>query len=123
MATQSDLIRFAHRTLGIVSAEESVSEDQNAYAVDVLEAIAGEFSALGFSITAPSTAYLKPLSDLLAVDLSFHYAVQPPMPRSRAIMALRAILLSDDREDPRDTDSDGSVSDAEAEAFARSVYY
>lgn len=124
MPTKADIIRRAHRRLSIVSAEESVSADQEAYAADLLDDIHGEYSGtMTFSITTPSASYLRPLSDLLAVDLAPHYMAPPPMSRAQAVMALRGALIVDDRDDSRDVDDDGTVTDEEAAAAKRAEFY
>lgn len=125
MATRADVINLAHRRLGVLSADEEASADQYEYADDVLTSL---FAELGQDVTiswdldaVPDTSF-QPLANLLAVDLAPHYAMQSE-PRSRAWMRFRATVLSDDREDLRDLDEDGTVEDAEAEAWARARYF
>lgn len=121
--TKADVIRLAHRKLGIVSAEQDVSADQEAYASDVLQGIWDEHSStMNFSITAPARRYYMALADLLAAEIAPHYTAPGP-DRSRAIGRLRGILLQDDRVDSRDSDDDGIVSEAEVSAAARAGYY
>lgn len=125
--TRLDVVQQAHRRLGVLSADEEASADQIAFAGEVLDALFAEVNAvqgLGFTwdlASVPDAAFLA-LSGLLATEIAPHYEIASE-PRSRAMARLRAYALTDDRADWRDLDEDGTVSDAEAAAAERSLYY
>ena len=126
MATRADILRLAHRRIAVVASDEALTADQESYAGDAFDLLVPELLAsqgITVSATAPDDAYVWPLACLLAVEIAPHYLVAPPEPRSRAIMRLRAALLSDDRTDRRDADDDGIISDAEADAGRRAAFY
>ncbi len=126
MATKTDILRHAFRRIAVVASDEALTADQADYAGDTLDLLVPELAyshGVTVSATAPSDGYVLPLAYLLAVEIAPHYLVAPPEPRSRAIMRLRAALLSDDRPDSRDADKDGTVSDGEAEAGKRAAFY
>ena len=85
-----------------------------------MKATQGTFTA--FDLDSTPQAALLPLSYLLATEIAPHYQV-PSEPRSRAMMRLRAYLFPDDREDRRDADEDGVISDAEEQAGKEAAFY
>lgn len=125
--TKLEVVAQAHRHLGLLSADETASADQDAYAGSILDALFAEMNLvqnMQFTWTVdetPDAAFL-PLSGLLATEIAPHYGVASE-PRSRAIMRLRAYAFTDDRTDSRDYDNDGTVSDEEADAAVRALYY
>lgn len=126
MATRADILRLAHRRLAILAADEALSADQEAYSGDVLDLLVSEIAdaqGITVSASAPDDGYVLALASLLAVDIAPHYLVAAPEPRSRAMMRLRAAVISDDRDDRRDVDDDGTISDAEADAGRRAAFY
>ena len=112
MPTRNDIISMAHRLLGVQSADENITADQESFGGAVLDAIYAELpTAHGLPIawdldSTPQRAFMG-LSQVLASDLAQHYG-QPYGPRSSGIMRLRAALISDDRPGAGDF-SDGFV--------------
>lgn len=126
MTTKADIMRMAHRHIRVLSADEALSADQEQYAEDVLDSLWAEVQADGVSagsVDAPSDALVLPMSHLLAAEIAPHYNRPSPLSRSRALARVRAALIVDDREDWRDADDDGAVSDDEALAGTRAAYY
>lgn len=125
--TRLEVIQMAHRRLGVLSADEEPTDDQSVFAGDVLDALFEEVNTvqdLGLAWTldsVPDAAFL-PLSYLLAADIAPHYEVAAE-PRHRAMGRLRAYALPDDRDDSRDLDGDGAISEAEEAAGDRALYY
>lgn len=99
--TTAEVIARAHRELGLLAADEAPTADMDAYAQDALDGVIGELAAVqDVSVSAsevPDEVFI-PLASLLAAEIAPHYGVQGPS-RARAIGRLRAIYLSDDRED------------------------
>ena len=126
--TKAELVAEAHRRISILSVDEDPSTDQTTYgesAADSLFAeLNGEPHTMGFTwdLETIPDAVFRPLAWLLAVDLASHYVV-PSEPRSRAMGRVRAYAFPDDREDRRDLDEDGTVTDAEIEADLRAQFY
>lgn len=127
--TAAEVVAEAHRRLAILSVDEEPSTDQATYGAASLDGLFAELLApphsMGFTwvlAETPDAAY-RPLAWLLATQMAAHYVVAPPEPEARAMGRLRAYAFPDDREDFRDTDDDGTVSDEEAEAGARANYY
>ena len=126
MATRADILRLAHRRIAVVASDEALTADQESYAGDAFDLLVPELLAsqgITVSATAPDDGYMLALASLLAVDIAPHYLVAAPEPRSRAMMRLRAAVISDDRDDRRDVDDDGIISDAEADAGRRAAFY
>lgn len=127
MPTKADVLRFAHRKLGVVSVDEALSADQEAYSSDMFDYMLAEIASVnGVSATIDplniAQAAVIPLAGLLAVELGQHYDI-PTEPRPRALLRVTAYFTPDDSTDRRDTDLDGVVSDDEAIAGLRTVYY
>ncbi|MGB1215741.1 MAG: hypothetical protein ACPG4X_20390 [Pikeienuella sp.] len=123
--TQTETVAAAFGHLGINTVGESVDSEDSAYAVGVLDGVIAELLAVqGLTVTfdIADELYL-PLSHLLAVEVSPRYGVAPPMSRATAVARVRAAMIDNDLEDRRDTDDDGTISDAEADAGARALYY
>lgn len=101
MPTRNDVIALAHRNIGVLSADEVPTAEQNSFAGGILDAIYEELiSAQGIPIAwtldyTPNKA-LVGLAQTLSSDIAGHYGVQY-LPRSRGIARLRAALVSDDR--------------------------
>lgn len=127
MPNRLDVIQMALRRIKVLSADEAADADMFAYAGDILDALFAEvISVHGMAFTwtldeTPSAAFL-PLSFLLAVEVGPHYN-RPTERRSTAMARLRAYAHPDDREDSRDTDSDGVITEAEEAAAARAAYF
>jgi len=125
--TRLDVIQQAHRQIGVLSADEEATADQESFAGEVLDTLFAEVTAVhSLTITwtlsaVPDSAFL-PLARLLATEIASHYEVATE-PRSRALMRYLAVVNPDNRTDSRDYDDDGTVSDEEADAAERALYY
>ena len=125
--TRSDIIEMAHRRIQVLSADEAVTADMEAFAGGVLDALFAELvSTDGMAFTwtldtTPDAAFL-PLSYLLAVEIGPHYNM-PVEPRGRAYMRLSKFAFPNDVVDRRDTNEDGVISEAEEQAGKEALYY
>lgn len=127
MPTRLDVIQTALRRIQVLSADEPADADMVAYAGDLLDGLfaeAKEVQGMAFTWTLDETpaAARLPLGYLLAVEVGPHYG-RPVERRSTAMARLRAYAFPDDREDVRDTDDDGLISEAEIEAGKRTAYF
>ena len=118
---------MALRRIKVLSADEPADADQAAFCGDVLDALFDEVKnvhSLPFTwaLDATPQGALLPLGYLLAVEVAPHFNQQVE-PRSRAMMRLRAYAFTDDREDRRDTDDNGVLSEEETTAGKRTVFY
>lgn len=127
MPQRLDVINMALRRIKVLSADEPADADQVRFCGDVLDAMFAEANdvhemAFTWGLDAVPSAAFLPLSYLLAVEVAPHYN-QAAEPRSRAMGRLRAYAFRNDIEDRRDTDDDGVISEAEADAGKRAAYY
>jgi hypothetical protein len=125
--TANEVVSQAHRYLGVLSVDETVSPDQETFGGAVLDGLLAEAQTahgLTFAWTSaevPDGVWL-PLSRLLAAEIAGHYE-RPAEPVSRAWMRFRAAVNADDRTDWRDLDEDGIVQEDEADVADRAAYY
>lgn len=117
---------MAHRHLGVLATDENATADMVGFAGDVLTACIDYLEDV-HSLTIgtgdiPADSSLG-MSYLLAAEIAPHYTAQAPVAKSRAIGMIRAAQLPDDREDIRDLDEDGTVSEDEADAAKRAEFY
>lgn len=126
--TKSELVAEAHRRIAILSVDEDPSTDQTTYGEASADSLFAELLAephtMGFTWdldTIPDGVF-RPLAWLLAVDLANHYQVAAE-PRSRAMGRVRAFAFTDDRDDRRDADEDGVISEDEEAAGLREQFY
>lgn len=126
--TSRDIAERALQELSVIANDEVGEAEDYAYATDTLTACLAELSgSQGVTYTwdentIPDTIFVH-LARWVAADMASYYMVQPPVPRSRAVMAVRAALVPDDREDPRDIDDNGTISTEEVDAGRRATYY
>ena len=126
--TRTEVIAEAHRRINVLSVDENPSQDMVAYggaaADSLFEEVNGQPYNMGFTwdLSAIPEAAFRPFAWILGVDLAIHYAVSAE-PRSRAMQRLSAYAFPDDREDRRDIDEDGAISDDEALAGKQALFY
>lgn len=129
MATNLDLIVLCLRQIGVLAADEQPGGAEAALLTPIINA---EFARVkaeqGFAWTWAPASDNIPDEALIPLSAVIGAAVAPiynrPAPNySRAIMALRAWSFPDDREDPADTDDDGTVTAQETDAYERARYY
>ena len=125
--TRAEVITSALRRIGVVAEDEAASTAMETNAGEVLDTLFAEIEVskdVTWDLTTvPDEAFIA-LSNLLAADVAPLYPpAQAPYPRGVAWMRLMGIIRPDDREDYRDTDDDGTVSDAEADAGERARFY
>ena len=127
--TKTELVVEAHRRIAVLSVDEDPSTDMATYGAAQADALFAELLAVPHSMpftwdldTIPDAVY-RPLAWLLAVPLAAHYQVPPRDTEARAMGRVRAYAFTDDREDRRDIDEDGIITEAEAEAGLRATYY
>lgn len=126
MATKRDLIELAYRRCGVVAEDEPMTADQERIGSTILESAFEGLSAeaaVSWDLTDIPTIAVLPLAMVLAHDLALHNSVAPRESRGRAVIRYLGVVRPDDREDDRDLDDDGLVSDEEADAAGRAVYY
>ncbi len=127
--TKAEIVAEAHRRIGVLSVDEDPSGDMVSYGDASADSVFAELvdgpHNMGFTWTLDTTpdAAFRPFAWLLAVDLAEHYQVQPRESRAAAVFRLRSYAFSDDREDRRDSDDDGAISDAEKAAGKRAEFY
>jgi len=125
--TSLDVSTRALRVIGVCSLSDDPTAEDKAYAVTAMQGVLDELSdqhglTIAWTIeTVPDDIFLA-LADMVASEIASTYGFPAPS-RSRALTRIRAALLPDDRTDRRDTDSDGTVTTAEAEAGQRAAFY
>jgi hypothetical protein len=127
MATRLDVITVALQRINVTAIGESPSAEDARDTGKVLDSVFDELKATqGFTwtwdLSAVPEALLVPLGFYLATEIAQTYQ-RPSEPRSTALMRLRAHSLPDDREDARDYDGDGTISDDEKAAAKRAGFY
>lgn len=125
--TRLKVIEMAHRRLGLLSVDETVTADQDAFAGMTLDALFEELKtvremAFTWSLGEVPDAAFLPLSYLLATEIAPHYDVASES-RARALARLNAYAFPDDRDYRRDTDDDGTVSADEETAGLKVAYF
>lgn len=124
--TRAEVYTRSLRRLGVLAVDEDATVDMEAQAGAVLDALFEEVKAskaVTWTLSeVPDNAFLA-LVDLLATEIAPDYEVPPRTSRSVAWQRLMGVIRPDDREDYRDTDDDGTVSDAEIDAGERARYY
>lgn len=130
MATRADIVRLAHRRLGVLSSDEALTAEQLEFGGDILDALFSELpytqgTSFAWALSATPSQYLIPLAYLLATEPAFieHYATQAVERRSAAVARLRAIAFPDDRATRADINDDGTVTTAESDADLRAQFY
>lgn len=125
--SKTEVVAEAHRRISVLSVDESPSTDMVTYASDAADSLIYELNGPPYNMrffwdaTAVPEDAFRPFAWLLAVDLAAHYQV-PAEPRTMALNRLRGYAFPDDREDTRDTDNDGLLSDDE-KAYRGAEYF
>lgn len=126
--TRLEVVTRAHRRLGVLAQDETLTADQIATGGEILVGIIDELESVqGLALSwgadsVPDGLYL-PVAYLLAVDLAPEYEVAPRDTRARLIAQIRASELPDDREDRRDLDDNAVISDSEIDIDGRAAFY
>ena len=123
---RTEIVELALRELRVLSTDENASADQIGYVGDIADLAFAEFTATHQAVTwtladVPD-AVARPFAQLVAADAAEHYGRPAPL-RSRALGRILAAIRQDDREDRRDVDEDGTISEDEADAGLRALYY
>ncbi len=124
--TSLEVISRAHRRIRILAHDEPLTAEQKVLGDELLQTLYAELQTVAtfpWTIDAVDDDCYLPLSFLLAVELAPEYNRPTPETRSRAWLRLMAVLRPDDREDRRDVDDDGVISDAEEDAGRRAAFY
>lgn len=124
--TRAEVYTRSLRRLGVLAVDEDATADMEAQAGAVLDALFAEVTA-SKAVTwtlneVPDDAFLA-LVDLLATEIAPDYEVPFRTPRGVAWQRLMGVIRPDDRDDYRDTDEDGTISDAEVDAGERARFY
>lgn len=120
------MIERAFRILGIKAEDEALTADQLANGGDVLDSLYAELgneTTISWALSATPDKSFQPLAMLLAVELAGEYGRPRPATRGLAWRRFMATVRSDNRDDFRDLDDDGTISTAEADAGLRALYY
>lgn len=123
-----EVIAEAHRRINVLSVDESPSDDMITYAGDAADSLLIELNSrpheckFFWTTDAVPEGVFRPFAWLLAVDLAAHYR-EPAEARARAVMRVLSFAYEDDRDEVRDSDLNGILSDAELAAAMRSIYY
>lgn len=118
------IIDRALEELGVIGTGQQANNGDTARASSVLSSVKDTLS-IEHGITVADTAtdgLGAAVAKLLAAEMAPSYGISY-MPSSRAVMKVRSYVYSDDRENPADVDEDGTVTEAEADAYARAKYY
>lgn len=126
--TKTDILTMALQHLGVVGAGEvptALDYETTGNALDaVLDYLTNEHGlTMPADIDATGDALALRLSRVVAAEVAPSYEVASPLSLARAISGVRSYLISDDREDHRDLDDDGTISDDEVQAGLRALYY
>lgn len=126
MPTKADVIALAHRLIGVLSADEVPSADQDAFATDVLDALFEELRytqgiPIAWTLASTPQRALMGLAETLASEIAPHYGKQYK-PRSSGIARLRAALLSDDRTGAMDLGDAVVLTQGQASYFEYALY-
>lgn len=126
--TLSEVVAQAHRRLAVLSVDEDPSADMVTYGEEMAQSLLDELIAAPHSMPftwtlaeVPDAVY-RPFAWLLAVDIAPNYQVASES-RARAMGRVRAYAFPDDRDDRRDIDEDGIITDAEELAGKQAAFY
>lgn len=126
--SKTEVVAEAHRRISVLSVDESPSDDMIAYGGDSADSLLIELNSAPYDMRffwnadAVPEGVFRPFAWLLAVDLAEHYKV-PAEPRMAALARVRKYAFPDDRVNPKDTDGDGLVTDAEVSAYEKTAYF
>jgi hypothetical protein len=125
--TTLDICTRAMRQIGVLSVGENLAADdfevvRNAYEAEFERINTDHSLSLTYTANTVPDALLVPWASVAAAAVAPIYLVQGPN-LARAIGQIRSYTLPDDREDWRDLDEDGTVSESEENAAKRAQYY
>jgi len=102
MAARIDIIQMALRRINVVAEDEPATADQEAYVGAVLDSLYAEIALesypLWFLADVPD-ASVRPLANLLAVEIAPDYAKAAPTSRGQAWRRLMATVRRDNRDE------------------------
>lgn len=128
--TSLDVITFAYQRIGVAAEDVALTSEQRDIGKSVLDGLFAELSTSENLTTltdveaVPDIAFLG-LGEMLANELEGNrYGIPRDEVKWRSgLKRLRRVLLPDDRADPADLDEDGTVTEAETDAYTRAAYY
>jgi len=95
MAAKIDIIQMALRRINVVAEDEPATADQEAYVGSVLDSLYAEIAQqsypLWFLTDVPDEA-VRPLANLLAVEIAPDYSRAAPDTRAKAWRRLMAVV-------------------------------
>lgn len=104
MKTRLEIVERALRSLRVLAQDDPATAEMLAEAGGVLGSIFAEINALRPGVPfdprsgVPDEA-LVPLAQLLAAEIAPDYGEPPPVSRARAWLRVRALYVTDDRDD------------------------
>lgn len=125
--TTLDIVTAAARRIGVAAVDVPLDAAIYEIGADRLTDIYAEIPDHGITTLTDANAVPDKASEalirLVATRMSSEGLGNPYPGEVAGWRLLRQHYLPDDRDDPRDTDDDGTVTDAENEAFDRSAFY
>lgn len=126
--TALDVCTYALRRIGVTPVGEEPAGEDMTLAQAALEAFLSEIkdthgATFTWTSSAVPDASYVPLARVVACDIAPSYPRPMPEPRGRAVLAFRAGIFPNNIDDRRDTNDDGTISTAEANAGLEAQYY
>ena len=125
--TSQDVCTRALREIGVCGVEDDPTAADKAIALEAMQGGLDELTdqhgiTVTWTVETVPDALFLPFASFVAAEIAPIYRLPGPN-RAKAIGRMRASLLPDDRDDPRDYDNDGTVTDDEKAMFKRAAYY
>jgi hypothetical protein len=126
--TANDICAWALQRLNVTGIGQDPAGDNMTVAQTALESYFAELqetdgAVITWTLSEVPDAVFLPLSRYLSTELAALFAAPMPESPAKAIGRLRKALFPSDITDRRDTDGDGAISESEAEAGLRAVYF
>jgi hypothetical protein len=102
MAARIDIIQMALRRINVVAEDEPATADQEAYVGSVLDSLYAEIALESYplwSLADVPDASVRPLANLLAVEIAPDYGRPAPATRGQAWRRLMATVRRDNRDE------------------------